>query len=232
VSKSFIAAALALLLVACGVPQPRQAPHAPPAPPVPPAPHAPAGQRYRIDTGQSEIRVLVYRAGVMAALGHNHVIVNRSLSGWVTVAGSPSAAAFALTVPAANFVVDDGQARSEEGADFAEPVADDAKAGTAHNMLGPSVLDAEQHPSITLRSVSITETGHGLEATVAIDAAGHESQIAVPFAVERAEQRLIARGALTVRQTALGLTPFSIFLGALRVDDALGLKFRLVATAE
>jgi polyisoprenoid-binding protein YceI len=176
--------------------------------------------------------VLVYRAGLMASLGHNHVIVNRSLSGWVTVAGSPSASAFALTVPVANFVVDDGQARSEEGADFSEPVAEDAKGGTAHNMLGPSVLDAEQHPSITLRSVSITETGHGVEAIVAIDAAGHESRLAVPFTLERAERRLIVRGTLSVRQTALGLTPFSIFLGALRVEDELGLKFRLVAIAD
>ena len=232
-SKSYAVAVLALLLSACGAPKPREAPQTAPAPQAPPrAAPSPPGQRYRIDTGQSELRVLVYRAGVMASLGHNHVIVNRSLGGWVTVAAPPSGAAFALTVPAADFVVDESQARSEEGADFSEAVADDAKAGTAHNMLGPAVLDAAEHPNITVRSVSIAEAGSTLQATVEIEAAGHRSQLTVPFTLERAPGRLTARSTLTVRQTALGLTPLSIMLGALRVEDALGLKVRLVAVPD
>jgi YceI-like domain len=221
------AAGLGLLLIGCGVPKPRQGPA--PAPPTAPAAR---GMRYRIDPAQSELRVLVYRAGIMASLGHNHVIVNRALSGWVTVAGPPSAAAFVLTVPAADFVVDDPEARHAEGADFSEPVSDDAKSGTAHNMLGPAVLDAAAHPAVTVRSLTVAETRGGLEATVVIEAAGHESQLAVPFTLERSSGRLSATGVLTVRQTALGLTPLSIFLGALRVEDAIGLKFKLVATAD
>jgi hypothetical protein len=217
---------LGLLLIGCGVPAPRQA-----APP-PPSPRAVQGIRYHIDPAQSELRILVYRAGIMASLGHNHVILNRALSGWVTVGSSPSAAAFALTVPAADFVVDDPEARHQEGADFSEAVPDDAKSGTSRNMLGPAVLDAADHPAVTVRSLTIEETDAGLEATVAIQAAGHESQLAVPFTLDRSSGRLTATGALTVRQTALGLTPLSIFLGALRVEDALGLKFKLVATAD
>jgi hypothetical protein len=221
------AAGLGLLLIGCGVPKPRQGP----APPLPAAPAA-HGVRYRIDAAQSELRVLVYRAGVMASLGHNHVIVNRALSGWVTVAGPPSAAAFALTVPAGDFVVDDPAARRAEGADFSDPVTDDAKSGTAHNMLGPAVLDAAAHPAVTVRSLAVAETRGGFEATAAIEAAGHESHLVVPFTLDRTSGRLSATGALTVRQSTLGLTPLSIFLGALRVEDAIGLKFKIVALAE
>ena len=165
--KCYGAAGLGLLLCACGAPKPREMKPAPLAPP------AVSGAHYRIDPAQSELKVLVYRAGIAASLGHNHVIVNRALSGWVTVAGAPSAAAFALTVPAADFVVDDAEARSAEGADFSEAVSEDAKAGTAHNMLGAAVLDAADHPAVTVRSLSVTETRGGLEATVAIEAAGH-----------------------------------------------------------
>jgi hypothetical protein len=190
------------------------------------------GMRYRVDAAQSELRVLVYRAGIMASLGHNHVIVNRTLSGWVTVGDPPSAAAFALTVPAADFVVDDPAARRAEGADFSEPVADDAKSGTAHNMLGSALLDAAAHPAVTVRSLMVAETRGGFEATVAIEAAGHESQLVVPFTLDRSSGRLSAAGALTVRQSALGLTPLSVFLGALRVEDAIGLKFKIVAIAD
>ena len=35
------------------------------------------GRVYRIDERQSELRILVYRAGPLARLGHNHVMVNR-----------------------------------------------------------------------------------------------------------------------------------------------------------
>ena len=224
------AAGLGLLLCACGAPKPRETKPAPLAPPA--AAPAVSGAHYRIDPAQSELTVLVYRAGVMASLGHNHVIVNRALAGWVTVAGPPSAAAFALTVPATDFVVDDAEARSAQGADFSEAVPEEAKAGTAHNMLGAAVLDAADHPAVTVRSLSVAETRGGLEATVAIEAAGHESQLTVPFTLDRSPGRLSATGALTVRQTALGLTPLSIFLGALRVEDAIGLKFKLVATTD
>jgi hypothetical protein len=221
------ATGLGLLLIGCGVPKPHEA--TPRAPPTVPAAH---GMRYRIDPAQSELRVLVYRAGIMASLGHNHVMVNRALSGWATVGGEPSVAAFALTVPVADFVVDEAEARRAEGADFSEPVSDDAKSGTAHNMLGPAVLDAGAHPAVTVRSLTVAEARGGFEATVAIEAAGHESRLAVPFTLDRSSGRLSATGVLTVRQSALGLTPLSIFLGALRVEDAIGLKFKVVGIPE
>jgi polyisoprenoid-binding protein YceI len=231
-------AGLALLSTGCGAPKPRQtpapAPLTAPSPLSAPTPTAPAArtERYHVDAAASELRVLVYRAGVMASLGHNHVIINRGLSGWVTLAAPRSATVFALTVPVADFVVDDSEARRAEGENFSETVADDAKSGTARNMLGPAVLDAADHPAVTVRSVTIAETPTGFEANVAIEAAGHESQLTVPFTLDRASGRLSATGELTVRQSALGLTPFSILLGALRVEDAIGLKFKIVAIAD
>jgi polyisoprenoid-binding protein YceI len=227
--KLYGVAGLGLLLCACGAQKPREVR---PAPPAAQAAQAGSGAHYRIDPAQSELTVLVYRGGIMASLGHNHVIVNRALSGWVTVAGPPSAAAFALTVPVADFVVDDAEARSAEGADFSETVPADAKAATAHNMLGAAVLDAADHPAITVQSLAVAQTRGGLEASVAIEAAGHPSRLTVPFTLDRSSGRLRASGALTVRQSELGLTPLSIFLGALRVEDAIGLKFKLVATAD
>ncbi len=77
------------------------------APMGPASPRALAGATYRIDSARSELRILVYRAGAMAMLGHNHVIANRALSGWVRYSGKVTEASFALTVPDAGFVVDD-----------------------------------------------------------------------------------------------------------------------------
>ena len=55
----------------------------------------------------------------------NLVIINHALGGWVDAAASPESASFSLRVPVAEFTVDDAQARSEEGPDFAAEVPED-----------------------------------------------------------------------------------------------------------
>jgi polyisoprenoid-binding protein YceI len=223
---------LCLTLAACGAPPPR--PSAPAGVPLPTA-SAPAattqtaGARYRIDPGQSELRVLVHRAGPMASLGHNHVISTHGLQGWATFDGNASAAAFALTVSVADLVIDDPKRRMEEGADFAEDVTDEARSGTARNMLGPAVLNAADFPALTIRSVSVTASSGSFQARVALEVAGHASTLVVPFMLETSPHRLIAHGELALRQSSIGLTPFSVFLGALKVQDELRVKFKFVA---
>jgi hypothetical protein len=221
------AVSLALLLAACGAPKSR-----PVGSPHPVAPAISQAGSYYVDRAQSELRILVYRAGPMGRLGHNHVIVNRAVDGGVVYAGDLSAASFSLSIPSAAFRVDDADMRGEEGADFAEDVSDDAKAGTLHNMLSAAVLDAVQFPDIAIRSVAMTGTNGSLEATLKVSVAGHESMLVVPFTVDISPGRLTARGALSLRQSALGLTPLSIFLGALRVQDEMRVKFRFVVVQE
>jgi hypothetical protein len=69
-----------------------------------------------------------------------------------------------------------------------------------------------------------------MQATVRITVAGHESSLVVPFTVETSADGLHARAAFTVQQTALGLTPFTALLGALRVEDQIRVKLDVVAT--
>jgi hypothetical protein len=221
-------------LAACGAQTVRQ-----PAPPIPgesarAAASAAAARSYRIDASQSELRILVYRAGPLARFGHNHVMVNRAISGSVDFGDETSASAFQLKVPVLGFVVDDAQARREEGADFAGEVPDDAKSGTLRNMLSAAVLDADEFPAMTVKSVAASGTldasgGGSMIATVVVNIAGHESTIEVPFTLESGADRLSATGSLELRQSALGLAPYSLMLGALQVQDALTIKFQIVA---
>ncbi len=229
VMKSYAAVLCAVLCAGCGAPVSRQSAAHGAVNPV--RPEGTAGERYRIDSSQSELRILVYRTGPMAALGHDHVIVNRTLGGWVRYAGTVSEAAFALIVPDAGFVVDDAGARREEGADFADETPEEARSGTMRNMQSPALLDSAEFPEITLKSVAVNGVQGEFTATVAISVAGHESTLEVPFTLEMSPGRLNVSGALWVRQSALGLTPFSVMMGALRVRDDMRIKFRLVATA-
>jgi polyisoprenoid-binding protein YceI len=219
----------ALLLTACGTPHSREEPnHGATGTAAQVQPPTGAGA-YRIDSAQSELRLLVHRAGPLARLGHNHVIVNRAMGGWVKFSGNVPAASFSLSVPVADFVVDDARVRSEEGADFSEDVPEDAKSGTRHNMLSAALLDAEHFPTITLASVAVTQAPGTLTATLAISVAGHLSTVVVPFTLETSEGRVTASGTAALRQSAMGLTPFSVMLGALQVEDEFNVKFKLVA---
>jgi len=198
---------------------------------APPAP--PRGlPTYRIDPQQSDLRVLVYRAGTMAKLGHDHVIENHALTGWVGLAPRAAGTSFYLEIPAAEFVVDAAAARAEAGPEFAEEVGSDAKEGTRRNMLGPALLDAGNHASIAVRSIAFLGEEPNLEASVAIAVAGHESTLMIPIVVTRTGRELTATADFSVRQTELGLTPFSVMLGALRVADEIKLRLRLVARGD
>jgi hypothetical protein len=224
----------AILLAGCGAPRTRPAQNAPgqaaTLPAVGALPTPPSGVPvYRIDGGHSEIRLLVYRAGPMSKFGHNHVMVNGAVSGWVAATNGVQGASLSLRVPVAGFVVDDAEARAAEGADFSEEVASEARDGTRHNMLSEACLDGDRHPSITLTSRSVTMVEGKPVATLAVNVAGHESTLVVPFMLTTSPDRLSGSGTFVLRQSDLGLVPFSILLGALQVQNDITVKFNLVA---
>ncbi len=220
------ALALLVLLGAC-TPAPRPAPA---AAVVAAVPSVPAGPAYRIDPARSELRILAYRSGALARLGHNHVIESHALAGEVhlTAEGSLADAAFTTTLPVASLIVDASASRREEGAEFAsEPTAADIE-GTRHNLLGPAVLDAAEFPTLGVEGTT-SVTAAGVSAHARLSVRGHASSIELPLSVTRAPHLLTIHGGFGVLQSTLGMTPFSVGLGALAVRDQLELRFTIVA---
>jgi hypothetical protein len=222
------AAVVVLILSACGAPRPRPSAPQTPVQPGSSLQSLPPPGAYAIDSQNSEVRILVYRAGPLANLGHNHVMVNRAVTGLVQVGSSISASSFSLKVPVESFVVDDTEARREEGRDFPGDIAQDAKSGTRGNMLGAAVLNAAEFPVITVTSVTLSGTPEALSAELTISVAGHEARISAPCLLQGDAHRLTATGSLELRQTAIGLAPYSLLHGALQVEDAMQLKFSIV----
>ena len=224
--------AITLLAVAACTGRPAPAALAPVAPdPVPPV-AVPGAVDYRIDPTRSQLRVLVHRGGALAALGHNHVIVDEQLTGWIRLAAQFETSAFYLQLAPEDFVVDPPAARAEEGADFAEPVDDDARAGTRRNMLRPNQLDAVNHPLVLVRSVGVQRRGQdGLLATLRVTVAGHTRLLTLPCLLDRDGQELRVSADFPLLQSALGLLPLKVLMGQLQVEDELQLKLRLTAMA-
>jgi hypothetical protein len=227
-SKRVAVVALMVLVTACAT-HPRRA--VPPGQPANASSNStlPAAGTYHIDADQSELRVLVYRAGSLAHLGHNHVLVNHAVSGTVVVGETLATSSFDFSAPVERFLVDEAQMRREEGEDFPGEVPDDAKAGTLHNMLSASQLNAARFSTLVGKSTAFDNSQGAPLATLSISVAGHDSSITAPFSLQAEAGRLIATATFELRQTALGLTPYSLLGGALQVKDAMQVKIKIVA---
>jgi polyisoprenoid-binding protein YceI len=196
------------------------------------------GRPYDIAAGESLLTLLVFRGGPLAKAGHNHVIASHALRGTLYVPADLTRTTFEVHFPVAELTVDEAALRAQENearngpADFPPDVPDSAKEGTRKNMLGGALLDAEHYPDIDLRSSSLEQqSGSQWLAHVTVTVRGHESAIAVPVHYQSEGDVVVASGEFPLKQTDLGLTPFSALLGALQVVDEMKVRFRIVAHA-
>lgn len=231
-------ALVAALLAGCPV-----RPHVPTPPPAaaPLTPAAHTGTRYDIDGGASLLTLLVYRGGTLASAGHNHVIASHQLSGAVYVPGDVLHASFEVHIPVDTLTVDEQELRTREmSPDFPPDVPDSARQGTRRNMLGAALLDGAQHPEIVLRALSLQaqaqaagggEAARTVLARVLTEVRGQQRAVEVPVDYRQSGTTLEIGAQFPLRQSDLGLTPFTAMLGALAVQDEMRVRIRLVAHA-
>jgi hypothetical protein len=212
---------LLLLLTACGQPL---------APQVPPLPGpAAAADTYRsaavsgaavyaVDPGASLLAVTVRRGGLMARLGHDHVVASHALTGHAAPGMGRADVSFRLD----QLTVDEAPMLRDAG--IATSPSPEAVEGTRKNMLGP-VLDAERYPVVTLHA----ELPADGRLRVAVTLHGTTRQLEVPAAVQVDAAQVTASGTARLKQTDFGITPFSVGAGLLAVQDELEVRFRIVA---
>jgi polyisoprenoid-binding protein YceI len=202
-----------------------------PPPGSPPAPHA--GRPFDVASRESLLTILAFRGGTLAKVGHNHVIASHDVSGAFYVPDDVSQTTFELHVPVAQLTIDEPELRAKEGPDFPTDVPDSAKEGTRRNMLSEALLSGAEFPEITLVSqhIETSATGSQVRADVQVSVRGQTHTVSVPVLYSLVNGELTASGDLPIKQTDLGLTPFSALLGALAVQDELRVRFRIVAHA-
>ncbi|HUL18608.1 MAG TPA: hypothetical protein VLV29_05010 [Steroidobacteraceae bacterium] len=224
--------ACAALLAACPAPPRLVGPPAP-APAAGLAPHL--GTPYTVVAAESLLMIRVYKGGALAAAGHNHVIASHQLSGIFYVTATPPESSFEVHVPLESLSVDEAELRAQAGPDFPPEVPETAREGTRRNMLGPALLDAQNDPEIVLSAVRLAPAqlpqGAAVQARVQalVRGSAHEFDVLVRY--ERSGERLVASGDTVLKQSELGLKPFSAMLGALQVQDEMRISFRILARA-
>jgi len=163
-----------------------------------------------------ELRVLVFRGGSAARLGHNHVLRAGDLR--VSWAAAGPSLKFRLDA----LQVDPPALRAALGPAFSSAVDDAARDGTRANLL--KALDAARHPEVSV--TTLQQVGEGPRRAVEAEISLHGVLRRQWFVVEVQGAR--ARGEVVIRQSDFGVQPFTVLGGLLAVQDALVVQFSLV----
>jgi polyisoprenoid-binding protein YceI len=230
----------AVVLAACltGCPTPPRAPAPPAGQSAPGAAPLPVheGRPYDIAPGESLLTIQAFRGGALAKAGHNHVIASHTLTGTFYVPADPARTTFEVHMPVAELTIDEAVLRAKENSDeFPPDIPDSAKDGTRHNMLSSTLLDGEHYPEIVLRSERLEPAPDGAGsqwiAHVLVTVKDRTSPVVIPVHYEHEADEIVVSGEFPLKQSDLGLTPFSALLGALVVVDEMKVRFRIVAHA-
>jgi len=218
--KFTLIAALCALSACTPLPPPASVPASAPVAIAPAkAPSPDAGPLLRIDSEQSLIVATVRRGGILARLGHDHVVASHNVSG--TVAPAQNRADFTFRLD--EMKIDEADLRRTAGLEK-QPSAD-AIEGTRHNML-TKVLDADRYPIVSIHAERIA-AGQPLQVSITLH--GVTRTLAIPVDLREENDIINVKGTINLKQTDFGLTPFSVMGGAMSVQDQMELRFDLTA---
>lgn len=182
---------------------------------------------YSVDTGRSEFVVRLFRGGIAAALGHDHVIRATEFDGGARLdASDPERSFIWVEVQAASLKADEPEIREKYG--LAKRISEKDRAKIQATMLSANQMDVENYPTISFRSTGITKQADG-EYLIAGDLTIHgvTRSISFPVTVSMPEEgdggEFHATVSIDFRQSDYGIEPFSAMFGAVRNKDGASL---------
>jgi len=187
---------------------------------------------FKIDPSRSVLVVQIFRDGVAAKLGHDHVVQATTFSGSVTYdSAAPALSSVAAEVQTATLKVDDAQTRRRFGLEGQPSTSDVAEIDKS--MKADGQLDASRFPTITFASTTITpESPERYVVTGQLTIRGVTRDVRFPANAMLEGNILRATATLTFAQSAFGYKPYSALLGAIKNRDAVVLHIDLVAVPE
>ena len=188
---------------------------------------------YRIDPQTTDVRLLVFRGGVLSTFGHNHVISLKEFTGTIQLLPALTGSRLELQIPVDRLVVDDAALRRQEGGDFTSQPSNGDITGTRANMLGNALLNAKQFPTIKVTGTSgPVDAKNAAIIDLSVQLVGLEIKLAIPTTLKLDGNQLEAWGEVDLSHEQLGLKPFTALLGSLRVAEQMKFKYRIRAIKE
>jgi polyisoprenoid-binding protein YceI len=187
---------------------------------------------FRIDPSRSSLVVQIFRDGLAAKLGHDHVVEATTLEGRVAYDPSaPALSSVAAQIHTASLKVDDAETRRKFGLEGQPTAADVAE--IEKSMKAEGQLDASRFPVITFTSTTITaDAPDRYLVTGQLTIRGVTRDVRFPARAVMEGNLFRATATLTFMQSAFGYKPYSALLGAIKNKDAVMLHIQLVAVPE
>ncbi|HET7789396.1 MAG TPA: YceI family protein [Gemmatimonadales bacterium] len=175
---------------------------------------APDSGVYRL-VPETVILVRVTKTGLLAGLGHEHLIRARAFSGEVVYDSADLAhARVSISVPADSLEV--------------MPASDSADAPKILATMREQVLDVAHHPSIGFVSRSVTTGPQGLSIAGDFTLVGVTRPVTLDASIAVSHDTLRAVSRFTIRQTDFGIHPYAKALGLVKVGDEVTVELTIV----
>jgi polyisoprenoid-binding protein YceI len=187
---------------------------------------------FKVDPSRSSLVVQIFRDGLAAKLGHDHVVQATTFSGRVTYdPATPALSSIAAQADAATLKVDDAGTRRKFGLEGQPSAADVAEIDKS--MKAEGQLDAARFPRISFTSTAIAaEAPERYLVTGQLTIRGVTRDVRFPARAGMDGNVFRATATLTFMQSAFGYKPYRALLGTIRNKDEVMLHIDLVAAPE
>lgn len=174
---------------------------------------------YPVGPGAGHLRVRTARAGFGRGVGHDLTLEVVRWEAHVVVGSDAAGSSVTVRIDAGSFAV-------LEGTGGVLPLTDDDRAEIVRTI--DRILRTAEHPAITFASTRIDGAPDALRVTGDLVVRGTSRPVEVTGSVTRDGR---VQGSATVVQSRWGITPYSAFLGALRVANEVRVEFDLDLSA-
>ncbi|HZC72343.1 MAG TPA: YceI family protein [Jatrophihabitans sp.] len=174
-----------------------------------------AAGEYQFGAAAGRMLICTYRTGLGARAGHDLVIEVGSWQGSARIGSDATDSSVTVSVEADSFVVQEGRGglKPFTGADRDEIRRTIRK-----------ILDTADHPEITFRSTAISGAPDDLNVVGELMIRAAAVPVTVTGSLEESADGPRLRATAQVVQSAWGIRPYTAFLGALKLRDAVDIE--------
>ena len=173
-----------------------------------------------VDSARSIVIIEVRRAGPVSWLGHDHVVVSRDLSGYISLEEGLAD----LFIPLEKLVMDEAEIRIETG--YKTQLSKKDIEATFLNMQNKT-LESGRFPFALIHV--IRASANRPEMNMSISLHGITRTYEVRANIEKVSNGVSVDGRMSLKQTDFGISPISVLGGAIQVQDKLDLRFHILA---
>ena len=187
---------------------------------------------FAIDQSRSMLVVQLFRDGVAARLGHDHVVRATRFAGLVSFdPTAPQSASIRVDVDAAGLKADEPSTRSRFSVGGTPTASDIAEIETS--MKSERQLYVSRFPRITFVSDRITrDASERYQVAGQLTIRGVTRAVRFPATVRMEGDVFRATATIEFLQTSFGYQPYRAALGAIKNKDAVRLHIDLTATPQ